>query len=88
MAKQNGNGEEVKSMESWIWDAACRNRGAADAAKYKDYILPLIFIKRLCNVFDDEIDCIAEKQQPNHYVQIINTEVFPKIKFRKTTFYE
>ncbi|MBU4034975.1 MAG: type I restriction-modification system subunit M, partial [Proteobacteria bacterium] len=61
MAKTNGNGEKVKSMESWIWDAACSIRGAADAAKFKDYILPLIFIKRLCDVFDDEIDRIAEK---------------------------
>ena len=61
MAKQNGNGEKVKSMESWIWDAACSIRGAADAAKFKDFILPLIFVKRLCDVFDDEIDRIAEK---------------------------
>jgi len=65
MAKQNGNGEKVKSMESWIWDAACSIRGAADAAKYKDYILPLIFVKRLCDVFDDEIDRIAEKTKKN-----------------------
>lgn len=61
MAKQNGTGEKVKSMESWIWAAACSIRGAADAPKFKDYILPLIFIKRLCDVFDDEIDRIAEK---------------------------
>jgi len=61
MAKQNGNGEKVKTMESWIWDAACSIRGAADAAKYKDYILPLIFVKRLCDVYDDEIDRIAER---------------------------
>lgn len=60
MSRQNGNGEKVKSMESWIWDAACSIRGAADAAKFKDYILPLIFVKRLCDVFDDEIDRIAE----------------------------
>ncbi|HRU68125.1 MAG TPA: class I SAM-dependent DNA methyltransferase, partial [Bacteroidia bacterium] len=60
MARQNGNGERVKSMEAWIWDAACSIRGAADASKFKDYILPLIFVKRLCDVFDDEIDRIAE----------------------------
>jgi len=29
--------------------------------KYKDFILPLIFAKRLCDVFDDEINRIAEK---------------------------
>ncbi|HWQ26782.1 MAG TPA: type I restriction-modification system subunit M N-terminal domain-containing protein, partial [Chlorobaculum sp.] len=45
--------------ESWIWDAACSIRGAKDAPKYKDYILPLIFTKRLCDVFDDELNRIA-----------------------------
>jgi len=50
-----------KSLESWIWDAACSIRGAKDAPKYKDYILPLIFTKRLCDVFDDEVNRIAEK---------------------------
>ncbi len=48
-----------KSLESWIWDAACSIRGAKDAPKYKDYILPLVFTKRLCDVFDDEINRIA-----------------------------
>jgi len=68
MAKKNGNarlrngqGEKAKTMESWIWGAACSIRGAQDAPKYKDFILPLIFVKRLCDVFDDEIDRIAEK---------------------------
>jgi type I restriction-modification system DNA methylase subunit len=35
-----------KSLESWIWDAACSIRGAKDAPKYKDCILPLVFTKR------------------------------------------
>ena len=30
---------DFKSLESWIWDAACSIRGAKDAPKYKDYIL-------------------------------------------------
>ncbi len=58
MAKQNGN---AKSLESWIWDAACSIRGAKDAPKYKDFILPLIFTKRLCDVFDDELNRIAKE---------------------------
>lgn len=53
--------EKNKSLESWIWDAACSIRGAKDAAKYKDYILPLIFTKRLCDVFDDELNRIAKE---------------------------
>jgi type I restriction enzyme M protein len=54
----NGND---KSLESWIWDAACSIRGAKDAPKFKDYILPLIFAKRLCDVFDDELNRIAKE---------------------------
>jgi type I restriction enzyme M protein len=52
----NDNG---KSLESWIWDAACSIRGAKDAPKYKEFILPFIFAKRLCDVFDDELNRIA-----------------------------
>ncbi|MCP9858867.1 MULTISPECIES: class I SAM-dependent DNA methyltransferase [unclassified Cyanobium] len=58
--KASANGiTKDKSLESWIWDAACSIRGAKDAPKYKDYILPLIFTKRLCDVFDDELNRIA-----------------------------
>jgi type I restriction enzyme M protein len=48
-------------MEGWLWDAACSIRGAVDAPKFKDYILPLISVKRLSDVFDDEIERLAEK---------------------------
>src|SRR6266446_1108963 len=54
-------GTNSKSLESWIWHAACSIRGAKDAPKYKDYILPLIFTKRLCDVFDDELNRIAKE---------------------------
>ncbi len=54
------NNDKDKSLETWLWDAACALRGAADAPKYKDFILPLVFVKRLCDVFDDEINKIAE----------------------------
>ena len=53
--------ENGKSLENWIWDAACSIRGAKDAPKYKEFILPLIFAKRLCDVFDDEINRIAKE---------------------------
>ena len=36
-------------------------RAAKDASKYKNVILPLIFTKRLCDVFDDELNRIAEE---------------------------
>jgi type I restriction enzyme M protein len=54
-------GQKDKTLEAWIWDAACSIRGAKDAPKYKDFILPLIFAKRLSDVFDDELNRIASK---------------------------
>ena len=45
---------DVPALETWLWDAACPIRGAADAPKFKDFILPLVFFKRLSDVFDDE----------------------------------
>ncbi len=41
-------------LETWLWDAACAIRGATDAPKFKDFILPLVFFKRLSDVFEDE----------------------------------
>ena len=51
---------DIKTLENWLWEAACKIRGEIDAPKYKDYILPLIFLKRLSDVFDDEIEKLAE----------------------------
>ena len=46
---------DIQSLETWLWEAACAIRGPVDAPKFKDYILPLVFLKRLSDVFDDEI---------------------------------
>jgi type I restriction enzyme M protein len=50
---------DVAALESWLWEAACVIRGPLDAPKFKDYILPLIFLKRLSDVFDDELTHLA-----------------------------
>ena len=49
------------SMEQMLWNAACSIRGEKDAPKFKDYLLPLLFLKRLSDVFDDEISRLAEE---------------------------
>jgi type I restriction enzyme M protein len=51
----------TKPMEQMLWDAACSIRGEKDAAKFKDFLLPLLFLKRLSDVFDDELDRLAEE---------------------------
>lgn len=46
---------DIPTLETWLWDAACAVRGPVDAPKFKDFILPLVFYKRLSDVFDDEL---------------------------------
>jgi type I restriction enzyme M protein len=59
--RTGGTAPSTKSMEQMLWDAACSIRGEKDAAKFKDYLLPLLFLKRLSDVFDDEITRLAEE---------------------------
>lgn len=51
---------DTKTMEGMLWKAACSIRGEKDAPKFKDYILPLMFLKRLSDVFEDEIARLVE----------------------------
>jgi len=43
----------ISQLEVWLWNAACAIRGAQDAPRFKDFILPLLFYKRLSDTFDD-----------------------------------
>ncbi|MGQ9600221.1 MAG: type I restriction-modification system subunit M, partial [Anaerolineae bacterium] len=52
---------DLPTLESWLWDAACVIRGPLDAPKFKDYILPLIFLKRLSDVFEDEVQQLGQE---------------------------
>lgn len=60
-ARRESTTPTTKPMEQMLWDAACSIRGEKDAAKFKDYLLPLLFLKRLSDVFDDEITRLAEE---------------------------
>ncbi len=44
-------------LESYLWGAATLLRGHIDAGDYKQFIFPLLFYKRLCDVYDEELAC-------------------------------
>ena len=50
---------DLSTLQNWLWKAACSIRGEVDAARYKDYILPLIFYKRLNDVYADKLVRVA-----------------------------
>ena len=43
-----------QTLEKYLWGAATLLRGLIDAGDYKQYIFPLLFYKRICDVYDEE----------------------------------
>lgn len=48
-------------LESYLWGAATLLRGYIDAGDYKQFIFPLLFYKRLCDVYDEELNEALEE---------------------------
>ncbi len=51
--------DEVISLDDlkrFLWDAATHLRGQIDAAGYKEYIFPMLFFKRISDVYDEQFD--------------------------------
>lgn len=46
----------LDEMKQFLWSAAVRLRGQIDAAGYKEYIFPLLFFKRISDVYDEQYD--------------------------------
>jgi hypothetical protein len=60
-SKMQGASMDITTLENWLWEAACSIRGPLDAPKYKDYILPLLFYKRLSDVYEDELGKLSQE---------------------------
>ena len=43
-----------RDLENYLWGAAIVLRGLIDAGDYKQYIFPLVFLKRISDVYDEE----------------------------------
>ncbi len=51
----NSNNQDlISKLESHLWEAANILRGPVDAADFKTYIFPLLFFKRISDVYDEE----------------------------------
>lgn len=44
----------LDELKSFLWAAATHLRGQIDAAGYKEYIFPLLFFKRISDVYDEQ----------------------------------
>ncbi len=51
----------LSQLESHLWESANILRGPVDAADFKTYIFPLLFFKRICDVWDEEYQEIVDE---------------------------
>ncbi|WP_195607959.1 MULTISPECIES: N-6 DNA methylase [Clostridia] len=51
----------IEELQSYLWDSAVLLRTNIDAGSYKQYIFPLLFFKRICDVYDEETTAALEE---------------------------
>ncbi len=69
MIKKNTAKADI-DFEKELWDAANELRGAVSENNYKNYILPLVFLKHLSERFDivyDELEDLLEDPKSDYY---------------------
>lgn len=51
----------IEELQSYLWNSAVLLRTNIDAGAYKQYIFPLLFFKRICDVYDEECQRIMDE---------------------------
>src|SRR3954463_12432529 len=46
----------LSELEAHLWESANILRGPIDQADFKSYVFPLLFLKRICDVYDEEYE--------------------------------
>lgn len=60
----------LSQLESHLWEAANILRGPVDAADFKTYVFPLLFFKRISDVYDEEYRAaLAESSGDEEYAR-------------------
>ena len=59
------NGEEFH-LETYLWESANILRGHVDASDFKAYIFPLLFYKRISDVYDEEFQSALDESNDDY----------------------
>ncbi|MDM8537132.1 class I SAM-dependent DNA methyltransferase [Desulfobacterales bacterium HSG17] len=66
-----------QELEKYLWGAATALRGTIDAGDYKQYIFPLLFFKRICDVYDEEFEnALADSDGDIEYAEFAENHHF------------
>lgn len=78
-----------QQLEKYLWGAATYLRGHIDAGDYKQYIFPLLFFKRICDVYDEEFQTALKESngdldfaafEENHRFQVPKNAHWKKVR--------
>src|SRR6187431_2394505 len=58
-----------QELESYLWGAANLLRGLIDAGDYKQYVFPLLFFKRLSDVWEEEYRVALDETRDTAYAR-------------------
>lgn len=62
-----------QELESFLWGAAVILRGLVDAGDYKQFVFPLLFFKRLSDIWDEDYaKALAESSDPAYALATAN----------------
>ncbi len=62
-----------QALESYLWGAATILRGLVDAGDYKQFVFPLLFYKRLSDVWDEDFtQALEETGDANYAIETAN----------------
>ncbi len=64
----------AEELHSFLYGACTILYGSVLPSKYKTYVLPLMFLKRICDCFDEEIE-IAKKKYGEDWVEFDDDEI-------------
>lgn len=66
-----------QELEKYLWGAATALRGTIDAGDYKQFIFPLLFFKRISDVYDEEYqNALAESGGDVEYAEFAENHHF------------
>ncbi|HXX79639.1 MAG TPA: type I restriction-modification system subunit M N-terminal domain-containing protein [Ktedonobacteraceae bacterium] len=66
---------DLSTLEAHLWEAANILRGPVDAADFKTYIFPLLFFKRISDVYEEQSQGKAALTELFNEVRTTNTSV-------------